>query len=122
MTYKLVINGKLSGLNDYIDACRRNRYVGADLKKREQIHCVWHIMQQLPKEIHTPIRLTFRWGEPDMKRDLDNICFAKKFIIDALVESGRIKNDGWRDVKGFTDEFFIDKKNPRIEVTIEELE
>ena len=122
MKYTLTIKGKLSGLNDYIDACRTNRYKGAELKSREQNYCMWHIMAQLPKEIKSPVRIMFRWGEPNMKRDLDNICFAKKYILDALVQSGRLKNDGWRDVQGFVDDFFVDKENPRIEVEIEEIE
>ena len=122
MKYTVTIDGKLSGLNDYIDACRTNKYKGAELKRREQSYCTWHIMAQLPKEIKSPVKIRFRWGEPNMKRDLDNICFAKKFILDALVQSGRLKNDGWRDVQGFVDEFFIDKENPRIEVEITEIE
>lgn len=122
MTYKVIIDGRLSGLNDYIDTCRRNRYEGARLKKQEQERCIWHIKSQIKKPIKSPVFITFRWGEPNMNRDLDNICFAKKYILDALVQSGRLKNDGWRDVKGFVDEFFVDADNPRIEVIIEEIE
>jgi Holliday junction resolvase RusA-like endonuclease len=65
--------------------------------------------------------LAFRWYEPNKKRDLDNICFAKKFILDALVSNEIIVADGWRCVKGFTDNFFIDKEKPRIEVDIEKV-
>lgn len=122
MTYTCIIDGRLSGLNEYTKACRTNRYMGAALKKKNQDQCIWYLKTQLPKKINTPIELTFRWGEPNMNRDLDNICFAKKFILDALVESGIIKDDGWRYVKGFRDEFFVDKERPRIEVTITEKE
>ena len=115
----LIIDGKLSGLNDYIDACRRNRYIGASLKKKEQERCIWHINTQLPKKLKTPLKLSFLWLEPNMKRDLDNICFAKKFILDALQQSGRIPNDGWKEIKGFEDHFGVDPGNPRIEVVIE---
>lgn len=41
---------------------------------------------------------------------------------DALVKEGILENDGWKDIVGFTDRFFIDKNNPRIEVEIEEAE
>jgi len=64
------------------------------------------------------VELSFRWYEPNKKRDLDNICFAKKFILDALVSNGIIVADGWKGVKGFTDHFFVDKEFPRIEVDI----
>ena len=120
MTYKVIIDGRLSGLNEYIDACRRNKYEGAKLKKAEQTKCMWQIKAQLKKKLKPPVFITFRWGEPNMKRDLDNICFAKKYILDALVASGRLGNDNWTFVKGFVDEFFVDAKYPRIEVILEE--
>jgi Holliday junction resolvase RusA-like endonuclease len=115
---KLIIDGKLSGLNEYINACRVNRYKGAQMKKQEQERCMWHIKTQIPKKLKTPLKLSFLWLEPNMKRDLDNICFAKKFILDALVQTGKIPNDGWRDVQGFEDHFGVDPDNPRIEVDI----
>ena len=62
--------------------------------------------------------ITFRWLCKNKKKDKDNIAFAKKFILDGLVEAGVIKNDGWDDIEGFQDEFEIDAKNPRIEVEI----
>ncbi len=114
----LIIDGQLAGLNEYTRACRGNKYVGAQMKKEAENLISWHIKEQL-KGIHfdAPVRLAFRWFEPNRKRDLDNICFAKKFILDALVKNGIIKTDGWKGVIGFTDEFFTDK-NPRIEVDI----
>ena len=88
------------------------------MKKEAEELIGWHIKAQL-KEIHfdAPVRMAFRWYEPNKKRDLDNISFAKKFILDALVANGIIKTDGWNGVTGFTDEFFTDK-SPRIEVDI----
>ena len=65
------------------------------------------------------VYLHFRWYEPNRNRDLDNVCFAKKFILDALVKNKIIETDGWRGVWGFTDEFDIDAFNPRIEVVID---
>ena len=66
--------------------------------------------------------LHFSWYEPNRKRDLDNISsFGRKVIQDALVDCGVLKNDGWKYVKGFIDEFYVDREHPRIEVEIEEL-
>ena len=116
----LIISGRLEGLNEYTEACRSNRYKGASIKKSAENFIKLHIRKQIP-DVHfdAPVELHFRWYEPNKKRDLDNICFAKKFILDALVASGTIKTDGWSGVAGFTDEFFIDSQNPRIEVDIE---
>ena len=62
------------------------------------------------------------WYEKNKKRDLDNISsFGRKVIQDALVDNGTLKNDGWENVVGFSDTFYIDKDNPRIEVIITEI-
>ena len=117
---QLVIEGRLPNLNDYTNACRSNRIAGARMKQESERIITAYIQQQLQGVAFTgAVRLTFRWYEPDRRRDLDNICFAKKFILDALVKNGILVNDSWQWVKGFTDEFFIDKENPRIEVEIQ---
>ena len=116
----LVIEGRLPNLNDYTKACRGNKYAGAKMKEESERIISAYIQQQLQGvAFKGAVRLSFRWYEPDRRRDLDNICFAKKFILDALVSNGIIETDSWRGVVGFTDEFFIDKENPRIEVEIE---
>lgn len=117
---KLIIEGTLVNLNDYTNACRMNRYCGAEMKEKTEAKITAHIKEQLRGvHIHKPVRLSFKWYEPNRKRDLDNICFAKKFILDALVKNDVLVNDGWRWVKGFTDEFYLDKEKPRVEVEIE---
>lgn len=121
MERTLVIKGQLPNLNDYTKACRSNAYAGANMKKQAEKIIMVYIMQQL-KGVHFPdtVELSFRWYEPNKKRDLDNICFAKKFILDALVRSKVIVADGWKGVVGFTDNFFVDAENPRIEIDIRE--
>lgn len=117
----LTIYGTLPNLNDYTKACRSNRYVGANMKAKSEELITSYIKEEIP-DVHykNTVELKFRWYEPNKKRDLDNVCFAKKFILDALVSNGTIIADGWRGVIGFTDEFFVDPKNPRIEVEINE--
>jgi Holliday junction resolvase RusA-like endonuclease len=120
MKRTLIIEGSLPNLNDYTKACRSNRYAGANMKQNAERIISAYIQQQL-KNVHFDgtVILAFRWFEPNRKRDLDNICFAKKFILDALVKNGTIKTDNWQGVAGFTDQFFVDKAKPRIEVDIE---
>lgn len=81
------------------------------------------IYEQLGRlRITRPVRMIYRWYEKDRRRDLDNVSsFGRKVIQDALVDTGVIKNDGWKEITGFSDEFYVDKKNPRIEVEIEEV-
>lgn len=116
----LTIYGRLEGLNDYIKACRTNKFLGAKLKRDIESVITGYIQEQIPNVHFTePVRLSFRWYEPNRKRDLDNISASKKFLLDALVSNGVIKTDSWQGVVGFTDKFFVDKDNPRIEVDIE---
>lgn len=122
MKHTLTIEGNLPNLNDYTKANRSNKFAGAEMKKKVERIITYYIKQQLKDvSIKGKARLAFRWYEPNKRRDLDNICFAKKFILDALVNNKIIIADSWKGVVGFTDEFFIDKQNPRIEVDIEEV-
>lgn len=69
--------------------------------------------------IKSPITIHYAFYEPNRRRDLDNIAaVAHKFIQDSLVKCQVIENDGWQYIKGFSDEFHVDKHNPRIEVTL----
>jgi len=119
--YNFVIEGRLESLNDYINACRANRNMGAELKRNTQRLLEFIIKTQLRGvEIDRPVVIKYRWFEKSRKRDLDNISsFGRKVIQDALVTSRVLKDDGWDSIIGFTDQFFIDKNNPRIEVEIE---
>lgn len=119
----LTIQGRLMALNEYTKNCRNNRYAGAKAKKDTQAHIKREIRANLGlKPCLGKVFIEFNWYEPNMKRDKDNIAFAKKFILDALVEEHILTSDGWRVIDGFADNFFIDKENPRIEVNIKEVE
>lgn len=118
MRAKAVIESRLPGLNEYVNACRSNRYAGATMKRDAQ-DVVAVFIKGLP-EFKKPVRIHFHWVEPNRRRDLDNCCFAKKFILDALVECGKLKGDSQKYVVGFTDTFEI-QDWPKIEIDIEEV-
>jgi Holliday junction resolvase RusA-like endonuclease len=117
---KLIIPGELTDLNAYIAAERGNRYAGAKIKAEMTDYVAW-IAKSLKTEIRTPVRITYHWYCKNKRKDKSNIAFAKKFIEDGLVAAGVLKNDGWNDIEGFSDEFYVDKANPRVEVEITEL-
>ena len=112
------IQMKLPSLNDYINAERTNRYMGANMKRNTQDGISWFI-GKLPT-FENPVTIHFHWIEKTSRRDLDNVAFAKKFILDALVENGKLKDDSQKYVRGFTDTFEKGKENEVI-VTIEEV-
>ena len=123
MRHMLIIHGRLDNLNDYIKACRTNQYKGAHLKAKNENKVQAEIYEQLGRlRITHPVRMSYRWYEKDRRRDLDNVSsFGRKVSQDALVETRVLRNDGWKEIIGFSDEFYVDKNHPRIEVEIEEV-
>lgn len=94
---------KLPSLNEYINACRTNRFAGATMKKQVEASLFQYIYK-LPK-FSNPIEIEFHWIEDSKRRDYDNISFGKKFILDALVKYGKLKDDNRRYVRAFRDTF-----------------
>ena len=131
MEYRFTIDGTLPNLNDYLQAERQvirtaKSYTtrGNEMKQFQQNHIVLILRGQLKGlKIDKAIFITYRFFEPNKRRDLDNIsAFAHKVIQDALVKSGIIRNDGWKEIVGFVDTFAVDKERPRIEVILQEVE
>lgn len=111
---------RLPGLNEYTRENRRNKFAGAKMKAEIESQIIHYIRIQKPKS-HERVRLVFRWREPNSKRDLDNIAFAKKFLLDAMVHAGVIPGDGWKYVTGFEDHFEVSKQ-PGVRIEITEVE
>ena len=123
-TVGFTIYGRLNGLNEYTKQCRGNKYAGAKMKEENErkVKCAAMCEQSvIYANFNSKVHITYKWYEATKRRDLDNIAFAKKFIQDALVSLGVLEGDGWKHIAGFTDEFYIDKENPRIEVVISEV-
>ena len=117
---KVVIEGELTDLNKFINAQRANRFGGAKVKKDNTQKCARAFAPIKAKKLKLPITLHITWYCKDKRKDKDNVAFGKKFLLDGMIESGLLANDGWGEIAGFTDSFEIDKENPRIEVEIEE--
>lgn len=116
---KIVIPFTLPGLNDYIDAERVHRQKAAKMKRYWQEAVILAVRRQIRRGIPEPCYMHYCWIERDRRRDKDNISsFGRKVIQDALVQMKALRNDGWNNIEGFSDEFAVDKKKPRIEVTI----
>lgn len=74
-------------------------------------------------QIDKPVYMEYTWYEKNKRRDLDNISsFGRKVIQDSLVHTHVLKNDGWKEIVGFSDTFYVDAINPRIEVLIREVQ
>ena len=121
-SHKLVFPGKLPSLNEFISACNKNPKAGGRMKWEDQNRVEWFIRSQLRGvRIKKPVIMVYTWYEPNRKRDLDNISsYGRKVIQDALVHCGVLHNDGWKQILGFSDRFYVDRKEPRVEVVIME--
>lgn len=108
-TYECEIPIKYITLNEYINKCRRNKYEAADYKKKIEYQTRMFIAS-LPT-FEKRVSIDFLWVEVNRRRDPDNIAFAKKFILDSLVESGKLKNDTQQYIKGFSDRFEHGEEN-----------
>lgn len=116
---KFIIPGRLPGLNDMIDAARRNRYASAEQKKEYTELVAWCAKAaRLPRM--EQINVTVFWYEPDKRRDKDNIMAGTKFIFDGLVVAGVLPNDGWGQIGDIQHIFDVDPDDPRVEIEINE--
>lgn len=113
----ITIPTTLVGLNDYVKGNRAGWQVGNRTKKEQMRICALSMVKYRRTQL-TNCTIVFSWYEKNRRRDKDNVAFAKKFILDAMQEVGILQNDGWDDVAGFTDRFYVDAKNPRVEVDI----
>lgn len=118
---RVTIKGVFPTLNEFIDANRKRAgkwSAGNSMKQRDQNLIAW----QLPG-FHTdrPVFLRYRFYCPNKRRDKDNVSgYFHKIFQDALVQMHCIPDDGWDNIVGYMDEFYIDRNNPRIEVLITE--
>ena len=117
--YRVIIPFRLPSCNDYINACRANRYKGANMK-RDVENDIMKFLGDLP-DFDCPVRIHFHWIESNKRRDLDGICFAKKFILDALVKAGKLTDDNRKIVTAFIDTFEYGKE-AKVILEIEEVE
>lgn len=116
---RVEINEKLPSCNDYIKLCRANKYVAAKMKlKIEQL--IGCYLLELPR-YDEPIKIHFHWIEGSQRRDWDNVCFAKKFILDSMVKYKKLSDDNRKIVTSFTDTFEYQKDNTKVILEIEKI-
>lgn len=112
---QFTIQQKLPSLNEVIQANRRNAFVGARLKSDLQNQIGMYILVARNKEqikaIDEPIEILIEWHERTLKRDVDNITSATKFILDSMQDMGIIPNDNRRYVKQVYSKVIDDKED-----------
>lgn len=123
MKATFTIPGRLPGLNELINKARTDKYAAAKQKADVDGLVMLQIKRQMPQfKTDKQVDIVFTWIEPNKRRDKDNICSAKKFILDSLQKAGTIRGDGWKHIRNFRDDFAIDKRSPGVTVEITEVE
>ena len=93
----------MPSLNDVINVNRSNKYQAANYKKDIEELIGWYIRQALANKelmpVKNPCEIYLEFHESTKRRDVDNIQSSQKFILDALVKNGVLKNDSRRYVK-----------------------
>ena len=109
--------GEFTNLNTYINGERSNRFIGAKIKKTNHELALKQLtLKDIVKDY--PVKIHFTWYTKNERVDPDNTAFAKKFILDALVEKGILKDDTRKCINGFTDSYGVDKE-PYVVIEIE---
>lgn len=110
-------------LNKYIEAERKNRYLGAKLKRVGTAYTRSVFLQSMVDGVMFtwPAKLKFDWYLPDRRIDPDNWTFTQKFIFDGMLTAklhGKafLENDNVKNIDGFDHDFYLDKLNPRLEI------
>lgn len=119
MIYALTIPGVLPDYNSAIEKAKGD-VRGIRYRKWKEVTdaaVAWEAKRQLQGVRGLQgFSIVFHWYKPDGRKDHDNIAHAKKYILDGLQDAGTIKKDGAKQVWDFSDSFFIDRNNPRVEV------
>ena len=100
-TVTVRIDHAFTTLNSYINSERRNRYIGAKIKK-DETQIAEEAFRGL-EPILVPVRAIFTWTMKNKRKDLDNVAFAKKFILDGAVKAGFLQSDNCKYVVGLED-------------------
>jgi Holliday junction resolvase RusA-like endonuclease len=104
----LWIPGKLPGLNELIKAAKsgRGKYNAYSRLKHHWTEKLATLFVLSKIKRRKSVYLSFSWCEKTRRRDPDNIAAGgRKLILDALVRARVIRDDGWKQIRGWEDTF-----------------
>lgn len=112
---QFTIVGRLPSLNEYTRACRSHWSRGAKLKQQVEAEIMWQITQARLagrlEPVDEPVLISLEWHEPNRRRDIDNVTFGAKFILDALQRMDILISDDSRHVVGIHHDVIHDGKS-----------
>lgn len=115
MKQSFFIPGPLPGMNDFV---RKHPMVYSRLK-RDWSLIIGGIIRRHRIKAMVYAAVSFDWREPNQRRDPDNIMAGQKFILDQLVATKVLRDDGWGEITSLHHAFRQDASNPGVLVTLE---
>lgn len=110
-----IIRHKLPSLNEYVCACRNNKYCGAKFKKDIEFKIELEILKHLNlgnlHKIDFLCELFIEYHMKDKRMDIDNIQSSQKFILDAMKNKKIIIDDSRKYIKNIYHKVIDDKDN-----------
>jgi hypothetical protein len=113
---QIEVQGALPGLNEYLAAYGRSRYIAGKLKREATDLVAWQVKGIVA--IDRPAHYTFTWHVRNKRKDPDTIASAVKYIFDGLVIAGKLPDDTMQWVLSISHKFIIDS-NERVVIEYE---
>ena len=111
---RVYIDYQFTTLNEYINAERTNKFIASKIKRENTEVARLHF---IGKKFQKPLEVKFKWFVSNLGRDLDNLAFCCKYILDGMVKAKAIPSDNLRHIVKITHEFEkCDKKGVNIEI------
>ena len=101
-------------LNEYINTERRNKYAAAKIKDELTNEVAWQCKDRLIVKPKGKVDMIFKWHVKG-RHDSDNIAFAKKYVLDGMVQAGLLENDNPKCVRHLKDYIYRDVKKPNLD-------
>ena len=117
MGQKFTVYGEMPSMNKIV-AASKSHWGGYSKLKGEFTELVVNSSQGLDRMESVAVQCD--WYAKDRRTDPDNIAAGVKFILDGLVASNVLDNDGWGQISGIIHTFNVDKDSPRVEITLRE--
>ena len=121
MKQQFTVSGRLPGYNElkarcWQEAARRKAEAMREVQLAAMIARI--------RPVRSQVTVTISCYEPNARRDVDNVTSgAGKVILDALQEIGVLQGDGRKYIaQVIYSAVEVDRKNPRVEVEIREVE
>ena len=122
MQLEITIPGELPDLNTIIRIAKSHPMAYANAKEEHTEAVAWECVGYPKDRLEMPVDIVCTWITKDLRKDPDNVSAGVKFVLDGLVQAGILPDDRRKQINSISHRFGVDKHNPRVEITITEVE